>query len=449
MHNQHIIAEKLYNTFKNKIEIDNDILNKKCAIACSGGIDSVFLTILLWYIFSGKNLLILHYNHNTRGQENDTEYNFVYNLSKILKIDFVSEKRQQIGHDTEENLRNARYKFFQNCCKQHNIEYLFLAHHADDVIETMLMRIASGSSAIASPKKIQKLSSGIILYRPLLHINKAEIVKFCTENNINWCEDSSNSESFYLRNRIRNITQNFDSIFVNRNWRSGFLSIYQQITDDNAYFDKIINNYDCSSDTLNLSDINDPAILRRVIKKWLKNTVISKSTFDILLRNIINRTDTTLSINSTTNIKYCHECLIITNNPSQQSIELTFYNWSSGTLFLPNGYQLTKKLISIDIANIKSKTNHSNCVFINTNLQNLNVRTYQNGDKYQPINCKFTKKIKDIFSDKHIATNLRHSLPVLTDTNGNIIWVPNLPQSEISRINTNDKYALEITCTKS
>jgi tRNA(Ile)-lysidine synthase len=282
----------------------------------------------------------------------------------------------------------------------------------------------------------------------LVNIFKSEIVNFCTENNVKWCEDSSNSENFYLRNRIRNITNQFDEIFQNRNWRAGFLSTYQQISDDNAHFENIIAAYDCDSEIFNVKNISSPSILRRAIKKWLKNTVITKQTFDLLINNILCGNNITLSINKNLNIKYCNNRLSLEKISQKTFRNFEFKTWVHGTIFLPNGYKLTKKIVEININNLKTQTDHSRRIFINKNLQILTIRTYQNGDRMQPINCKHSKKLKDLFSDKHISQTLRHELPIITDENNNIIWVPNLPTSEISKILANQNCAMEITYEK-
>ncbi len=105
----------------------------------------------------------------------------------------------------EESARNARYDLITDFCKNNDIEAVLLAHHIDDKIETFLMNSMRGTG-IAGLVSMQENSQmhGINFFRPMLNkLDKMEIVKFMSQNNIPWFEDATNQSTQFTRNKIR------------------------------------------------------------------------------------------------------------------------------------------------------------------------------------------------------------------------------------------------------
>lgn len=105
----------------------------------------------------------------------------------------------------QEAAREARYALMTAYCKRHKIDHLFLAHHADDQIETFLFRLAKGSGIdglAGMPEKQER--DGVVLVRPCLNYMHEEMLEFCRRNNIPWIEDPSNQSEKYARTRLRN-----------------------------------------------------------------------------------------------------------------------------------------------------------------------------------------------------------------------------------------------------
>ena len=436
-------SQKIFEHFRQKIDIPIPISEEKCAVACSGGIDSVFLTLYLYRYLDSRHLVILHYNHNTRNFENTIEEQFVQNIADNLGIDMISRKREETGHDNEDNLRKQRFDFFEQTAKQLSIKYLFLAHHADDILETMLMRLAYGSSEIAAPKPIHKTASGLFLLRPMLNVQKKEVIQIFQRYNIPWQEDSSNTCQDYLRNRIRNLLKNFDQIFLNRNWKSGFLASYRQLIDDNNFIQSHVDQYSFTSDTLNLNGQKSPAILRRLIPKWLAKHQLTKSSLEKLIFKIIHNEKTTVDINSDLYLTFCNENLKIHCKKTKNFTKYTFNQWVFGDIFLPTGAKLSRQLVDLDDLDLSLKSDHQQCVFITPKFHSISIRTYNDGDRYLPIHSTHTKKLKNLFSERHIDPNLRKQLPVLCNQEEKILWVPNLPPAEIAKVE--NKVGIKIT----
>ena len=97
-----------------------------------------------------------------------------------------------------------RYNFFDEIVKKYNAKYLFTAHHGDDLIETILMRIVRGSTlkGYSGFSKVVHMDKYKIV-RPLINLTKEEILKYCEVNKIEYATDSSNKKDVYTRNRFR------------------------------------------------------------------------------------------------------------------------------------------------------------------------------------------------------------------------------------------------------
>ena len=173
------------------------------AVAVSGGLDSVAL--LHWMIAVGVDVVCLHVNHGLRTAA-DTETKYVQDLCEKLKVPchvfYWSGEKPVAG--LEDAARIARYKMMTDFCHENNIEYLVTAHQADDQIETFLMNLGRGSGiyGLAAMRGIGEIN-GVKVVRPLLNVFRAELKKFCDDNNIKYFSDEMNFDPHYTRVKIR------------------------------------------------------------------------------------------------------------------------------------------------------------------------------------------------------------------------------------------------------
>ena len=122
--------------------------NDKIVIGCSTGPDSMALVDMLLKIRDKYNLylIIAHVNHNVRKESYD-EAEFIKNYCASNNIIFESMVIEEYGDDNFHNeARNIRYNFFDEVVQKYEAQYLMTAHHGDDLMETILMRIVRGSN---------------------------------------------------------------------------------------------------------------------------------------------------------------------------------------------------------------------------------------------------------------------------------------------------------------
>ncbi len=179
-------------------------------VAVSGGPDSMLLLHILskWANLKKKNLSIFSFNHNIR-KDSYKDLMLVEAFTKklgheIIKINWHETPNTGIM----EKARIARYSLIAEHCKNHKIKTIFLGHHADDIAETVSIRLLKKSSleGLCPIFEIRELFR-IKLFRPFLKINKEQILNLNSTHNINYINDPSNSNKKYLRSRIRSLLQ--------------------------------------------------------------------------------------------------------------------------------------------------------------------------------------------------------------------------------------------------
>ena len=176
-------------------------------VGVSGGADSLFLTVMLkeWAKEKGIKLIALTVNHNLRAEAVAEAKHVARQMKKYgIEHHILTYTGEKPTSRIEEKARNIRYTLLQNFCDKHNILCLCLAHHSDDQAETFFARLARGSGldglcAIHPVSKRGKLT----LIRPLLTLNKTDILDTLKAKRLTWAEDPMNQDETFERVRWR------------------------------------------------------------------------------------------------------------------------------------------------------------------------------------------------------------------------------------------------------
>lgn len=198
----------MYEKFLKTIETEHLIApGKRIGIAVSGGVDSMVLMNMLYRYTGGKNLYCLHFEHGIRGWESVRDMEFVRENAKSYGIPFICarmnipERVMMTGENMEAAARRYRYAFFANISRKYDLQYVATAHHADDVVETLLLNLLRGSGTAGLCAMRVRREPNII--RPLIAISRDEIDKYAEENGIAFVTDSTNDSNDYSRNFLR------------------------------------------------------------------------------------------------------------------------------------------------------------------------------------------------------------------------------------------------------
>ena len=197
-----VIMTEVFN-FLNSLSLHS---NDTVVVAVSGGPDSMTLLHLLLQLQKKKNINIVcaHVHHNIR-VESDQEKEFVESYCKEHHIIFEYLKITEY-HKTNfhQDARTIRYQFFEQLIHKYQASYLMTAHHGDDLIETILMRLVRGSSLYGYHgfSRITEMKD-YTLVRPLITVTREEIMNYIGEYQIPYVTDMSNYKDDYTRNRYR------------------------------------------------------------------------------------------------------------------------------------------------------------------------------------------------------------------------------------------------------
>jgi tRNA(Ile)-lysidine synthase len=189
---------------------------KPIYLACSGGVDSMVLFHLLRK--NNFKFTVLHVNYRLRGEDSEGDEKFVKEICEHFDIPFKVRKVDtpkilQNGGNLQEVARKIRYSWFHEVLEHNPDSIVALAHHQDDQIETFFQHIARKSGIIGMACMLDEHDQFI---RPLLPYSKAEILAYAEDNQMEWREDVSNSQSKYTRNKLRNILiPEMEEIFPN------------------------------------------------------------------------------------------------------------------------------------------------------------------------------------------------------------------------------------------
>ena len=270
-------------------------------IGVSGGRDSVAL--LHWLTnLDYKKLIVCHLNHQLRGRSSDADARFVEKLAKKYQVDFelgaanvpVLAKKKMMSIETA--AREARYSFFAKAAKRHRCRMIFLAHHADDLVETFLLNLIRGAGftglvAIRESSTRRINDAELTIVRPFLPVWRKEIDSYVRKHRLRFREDASNKNLDPLRNRLRHRGIPFLEKVLGRNirptiWRAAAIAVEEESWIDGQLPDS-------SAAELSVPQLRalPVALQRRTILKWLRAKDISEVGFDVIerVRSLVDR----------------------------------------------------------------------------------------------------------------------------------------------------------------
>jgi len=184
---------------------NNELCGSKISVAVSGGSDSValFFALLNHQKQFSLSISIVHVNYHLRGEESDSDANFVKQLASQHNIPLHYKDMPISITDSgiEEKARDIRYRFFSELIQSGTCSHIAIGHTLEDQAETVLFRLVRGTSIHGISGMESVRSDGII--RPLLHLSRQECQNWLISNKQPWREDSSNEMDTFARNVIR------------------------------------------------------------------------------------------------------------------------------------------------------------------------------------------------------------------------------------------------------
>ena len=430
--------QQVYNYLENKLK-NNEIV----VAAISGGPDSMALLDILLKIKKNIKIVVAHVNHNVR-TESEQEKIFVENYCKENNIIFEYMKIDKYTNNkfSEVEARKKRYDFFESLLKKYSANYLLTAHHGDDLVETVLMRIVRGSSLKGySGFKMESKYKNYTILRPLILVTKKDILDYLNKEGIEFVIDKSNEQDYYTRNRYRkNILPSLKQ--ENYNVHLKFKKFSDVLNEYDNYVDKVANNLleQIKSDKgININEFVkiEQLIQKRIINILLENIYKENIMFlndkhiDNILKLIKNSKDNGY-LNLPNNILVKKEYGYL-NFTYQKNEKIDYCIELKDKANLPNGKH-------IEIIELSDLDNNYICRLSKDEVEfPIYVRNKKIGDKMYIKNMNGSRKISDIYIDCKISKKDRDILPVVVDKSDKIVWLPGIKKSKFDRTK-NEKY---------
>jgi len=376
-------------------------------------------------------LVCAHINHNVRKESYDEEQ-YLKQYCNEFNIIFESMTIEKYTANNFENeARTIRYQFYEQILTKYQSHTLFLAHHGDDLIETVLMKIIRGSNleGYAGIKKVSYQKNYQII-RPLLNYTKEDLINYNHQNNLKYYIDKTNNDITYTRNRYR---KNLLPLLKQEDSKvhTKFLKYSETLLEYYNYIEQLINeklNTICTNKTIDLLLFNKEDIF------------IQKNLIFYLLSEIYN--------NQSNIIKDKHLISIINLINSKKP---------NGEISLPQNYYAIKEYNYLTIA--KKSTKEQYCLPLENNIKISNfqfellrkcdtdgndicrlnykdiklplfLRNKKDGDKIAVKGLHGHKNVNDIFIDSKLPKKNRDTHPILVDSDDTILWIPNLKKSK-------------------
>jgi tRNA(Ile)-lysidine synthase len=267
-------------------------------VGVSGGVDSrVLLHILPLVGF--RNLVVCHLNHNLRGTESLEDSKFVSRFTRRLGLPLHMETLSALPAtgSIETAAREARLKFFAQAAEKFSTPFLFLAHHADDQVETFLFNLFRGTgslenAAIKAESPVTVGNQRLLIRHPLLQIWKKEIYEFATAFRLKFRQDSTNLSRQMIRNRLRHDLIPEIEKLMGRPVKLALLRTIELAAEEGELIRSLVPEMKNQTE-LDVRELRKipVAIQRRAIHGWLRHPHLTDCGFDEIeaVRSLLDR----------------------------------------------------------------------------------------------------------------------------------------------------------------
>ena len=448
----------------------------RVAVAVSGGCDSVALFRLLVELRSelGMVLSVAHFNHKLRGAESDADEVFVKELATLHKLEFYSGAEDVRGFAAENQLsleaaaRELRYKFFRQLLTD-KVDRVATAHTMDDQAETVMMRVIRGTGlqglgAIRPKIKIENLASTIV--RPLLQMRRDELNDYLQAIGQTWCEDSTNLDLHFTRNRVRQTLIPLLKDEFNPSITQRLSEISEIAREEEEFWAREIERVSREIVSRQSDDgfvIGVPAFCAQplAMQRRLIHSLAARCGASLEFKHIEKILDGARDIKGRVEVglpdgwKIVREknelifSQVLNTRPSSGSQIQSSDESDSYEYVLPVPGTVTIRETGTVLEVIQILTGDSLQGYNPQNLfdaqllgTNLRVRNWRAGDRFWPAHTKCSKKVKELLQERHIHGPARRLWPVVerisSQSETEIVWVQGfLPPAHLQLKNGN------------
>ena len=426
-------------------------------VGLSGGADSVALTNALHDLCERFDLRIAaaHLNHRIRASESDRDEAFVRAMCERLGIELHVERAYGLdagSPNLEERARDARYLFLNRVADAIGADYIALAHHGDDQAETLLMRMFRGAG-VAGLAAMAERGPGRLI-RPMLALDRGEILAYLHERKIPFVEDSSNRSPEILRNRIR-----IELLpMLERDYAPGLRRRLSEVASemrdvDDFLFAVASRELDAVRSPDGALDVScfaalAPALQMRVLRLFLGAQMgsirrITRAHLEALRRLVLagGPSDSIDLPNGWRAAREYDLLRIINATPASAETFSVPLNLDGVTIVEAAGYRFDASIAK----DREVPKDHRVALFDATAIADsqLIVRNFIRGDRINPFGMRGSRKVHDVFVDRKLTRGLRGRFPIVT-LGGQIAWLPGLLRGSAALVTNASETVLRV-----
>ena len=416
-------------------------------LAISGGIDSMVMGNLIVQL--GYTVAVAHCNFSLRGEESDSDEDFVHTWADNHNLPFYSTRFNTPAYAEEHSIsiqmaaRDLRYEWFHTLLNKENYDRLALAHNKNDLVETFLINITRGTG-IRGLTGIKPRNQDII--RPLLFATRQEILAYASLYNIRWREDSSNLTTKYTRNKIRhNIIPLFEeinpdfmqSVFDTSRRLSGVEKIFSHFIQEarDAFLLKTND-----KQMIPISKVKESHAKEAILYELLKPFGFSAGTIQEILVSLDGISGKQFFSSSHRLIKD-REYLIITLLPADARKKRYYLDEFQTHITEPVILHIKSFLRQKDF--IIPTSPYTAALDKDQITWPLILRHWQSGDYFMPLGMKGIKKLSDFFIDRKLSLDEKENIWLLTEGE-QIVWILGMQMDDRYKITEETKNILQI-----
>lgn len=383
------------------IDIASHINNKKLILALSGGIDSMILSDLL--LQAKADFVLAHCNFHLRGEESNGDEQFVrdyaakHGLTLYVKHFETEAYAKDHGISVEMAARDLRYAWFEDLRQKLGYDYIAVAHHADDQLETFFINLLRGAG-IRGLKGMQTVNGHII--RPLLDIPRTEIRQYAEEHHLQWREDHTNAETLFLRNKIRHeLLPVIDNI--SKEGRASILKSISHLASENELYRELV------KEKLSTANCQLLTANCQLLFEWLRDYGFNTDQVHFIYDALKNGQPGTSFFSPTHRVTVERDGLELTPICQQNETPLAL---SYEQIPNDDGFVMdtSAKVAQLDYDKLTFP---------------LQLRRWQTGDRFHPLGMKGSKLLSDFFVDQKMTTRQKEECYVLVTADDTIVWV--------------------------
>lgn len=397
-------------------------------LAVSGGVDSMAMMML--FAGCGYDIGVAHCNFQLRGDESEEDEVLVASEAARFGVPFYN-KRFETERETEISgesvqmvARRLRYQWFDELCSQHGYNKIAIAHHADDSVETFFINMIRGTG-LRGLTGINVVNGKLI--RPLLFSTRKDILEFAKAGGLKYREDSSNSSTKYLRNKIRlGIIPLFKEILPR--FAETMTANVERLTYAQTFIDRCIEDLrreaesrEGDSHIIDVSVIDPTMPMKYVIFELMRKHGFNGDVTDKLCHSLEAGSATGKRFYARDKVAYIdRDRIIITPIPEDDTCDMAIGSDTKQVNF--RGFTLLIDHIDIDDVDELKCPEQIALLDMDKVVFPLTVRRWQEGDSFVPFGMKGHKKVSDFLIDSKVAAPDKTRQAVIV-SGEDIVWV--------------------------